>query len=204
MNLQENIHRIKQVMGLILEGEETSEIKNSKVDYVFDNHPELSDIGTKEQYTQYLASIFPDSKVKDIMFHSSPNKFSQFKDPSSSGLSHIWFSEEPLDDQFGPNVYSVVLDIKNPLSEQNPNYRKEISKYESPLNPDWINNYGTTGELPKFEYDGTIRGSRVDSGKSVTVRNPNQIHILGSEKDIKQFKDFVNESPDSDILKNEI
>jgi hypothetical protein len=203
MNLQENIQRIKEVMGLIFE-EEISEITNSKVDYVFNNHPELSNIGTKEQYTLYLASIFPDSKIKDIMFHASPNKFSQFKDPSSTGLSHIWFSEKPLSDQFGSNIYSVVLDVKSPLSEENPNYGKEIRRYENPLNPDWINNYATTGELPKFEYDGTIRGSRVDDGKSVTVRNPNQIHILGFEKDMKQFKDFVNESPDSDILKNEI
>jgi hypothetical protein len=138
------------------------------------------------------------------MFHSSENKFLQFKDPSSSGLSHVWFSEEPLNYQFGPNVYSVVLNIKNPLNEQNPNYDKEIRKYEIPLNPDWINNFESTGELPKFEYDGTIRSNRVGGGKSVTVRNPNQIHILGSEQDMKQFKNFINTSSDSGILKNEI
>jgi hypothetical protein len=203
MNLQENILRVKELMKLILE-EEISEISNSKVDYVFDNNPELLNIGTKDQYLQYLGSIFTDSKIKDIMFHSSENKFLQFKDPSSSGLSHVWFSEEPLNYQFGPNVYSVVLNIKNPLNEQNPNYDKEIRKYEIPLNPDWINNFESTGELPKFEYDGTIRSNRVGGGKSVTVRNPNQIHILGSEQDMKQFKNFINTSSDSDILKNEI
>jgi hypothetical protein len=203
MNLQENILRVKELMKLILE-EEISEISNSKVDYVFDNNPELLNIGTKDQYLQYLGSIFTDSKIKDIMFHSSENKFLQFKDPSSSGLSHVWFSEEPLNYQFGPNVYSVVLNIKNPLNEQNPNYDKEIRKYEIPLNPDWINNFESTGELPKFEYDGTIRSNRVGGGKSVTVRNPNQIHILGSEQDMKQFKNFINTSSDSGILKNEI
>jgi hypothetical protein len=203
MNLQENILRVKELMKLILE-EEISEISNSKVDYVFDNNPELLNIGTKDQYLQYLGSIFTDSKIKDIMFHSSENKFLQFKDPSSSGLSHVWFSEEPLNYQFGPNVYSVVLNIKNPLNEQNPNYDKEIRKYEIPLNPDWINNFESTGELPKFEYDGTIRSNRVGGGKSVTVRNPNQIHILGSEQDMKQFKNFINTSSDSGILKNEM
>jgi hypothetical protein len=203
MNLQENILRVKELMKLILE-KEISEISNSKVDYVFDNNPELLNIGTKDQYLQYLGSIFTDSKIKDIMFHSSENKFLQFKDPSSSGLSHVWFSEEPLNYQFGPNVYSVVLNIKNPLNEQNPNYDKEIRKYEIPLNPDWINNFESTGELPKFEYDGTIRSNRVGGGKSVTVRNPNQIHILGSEQDMKQFKNFINTSSDSGILKNEI
>ena len=204
MNLQENILRVKELMKLVLEEEKISEISNRKVDYVFDNNPELLNIGTKDQYLQYLGSIFTDSKIKDIMFHSSQNKFLQFKDPSSSGLSHVWFSEEPLNYQFGSNVYSVVLNIKNPLNEQNPNYDKEIRKYEIPLNPDWINNFETTGELPKFEYDGTIRSTRVGGGKSVTVRNPNQIHILGSEQDMKQFKNFINTSSDSGILKNEI
>ena len=188
MNLNENILRVKQIMGLISEGEGNID---SKVDFVFENNPELSNIGTKEQYLEYLSTIFPDSKIKNIMFHSSPNKFSKFKDPSTTGLSHIWFSEEPLDDQFGSNVYSVVLNLINPLNEKDKNYGEEIRKYENPSNPDWINNYGLTGELPKFKYDGTIRSSRVDGGKSVTVRNPSQVHILGSEKDVEQFENFL-------------
>lgn len=188
MKLNENISRVKELMGLIYE---IKQISNDKIDYVFNTNPELSNIGTKEQYFEYLSTIFPDSKVKDIMFHTSPNKFSQFRDPSTTGLSHIWFSEEPLSDQFGSNIYPVVLNLINPLNEWDTNYGGEIRKYENPSNPDWINNYGTTGELPKFKYDGTIRSSRVDGGKSVTVRNPNQIHILGSEKDFEQFKNFV-------------
>jgi hypothetical protein len=54
-----------------------------------------------------------------------------------------------------------------------------------------VNNYHKTGELPKFKYDGTIRSSSVDSGKSITVRNPNQIHILGDNEDIKRFSQFL-------------
>lgn len=37
------------------------------VDEIFANTPELASIGTKEQYTDYLATIFPDSKAKDIL-----------------------------------------------------------------------------------------------------------------------------------------
>ena len=68
--------------------------------------------------------------------------------------------------------------------EDSPEYNKELKFFESPLNPNWINNHHKTGELPKFKYDGTIRSSRVDGGKSITVRNPEQIHILGSKEDI--------------------
>lgn len=165
----------------------------SGIAFVFQQHPELARIGTPEQYVQYLATIFPNSKVKGIFYHGSPNKFSEFKDPSPSGLSHIWFSEKPLENTYGENMYAVLLDIKNPLNEfDGENYSKEISKYESPINPQWVDNHNSTGELPQYKYDGTIRASRVDDGKSITVRNPKQIHILGSQKDLEGFKNFIN------------
>ena len=167
-----------------------SKIKEG-VDSLFNKFPELADIGTPEQYSQYLDTIFPNSKIKDIIYHSSPSKFTKFKNPSSSGLSHIWFSEKPLNYQFGSNIYSVIVNLQNPLIQSNQDYDKELSSFESPLNPDWINNYHETGELPKFKYDGTIRSSKVDSGKSITIRNPDQIHILGSKEDIDRFTQFV-------------
>lgn len=169
---------------------EKSPIKEG-VDFVFEQTSELAEIGTKEQYSEYLDTIFSESKVRDIVYHVSSNKFSEFKDPSSSGLSHIWFSEKPLKYQFGENVYPVLLNIKNPLNESDSNYREEINSYENPINPDWANNYHLTGELPQYKYDGSIRASRVDDGKSITVRNPNQIHILGSKTDIEKFKEFL-------------
>jgi hypothetical protein len=164
------------------------------IDFVFEQNPELAQIGTKEQYSEYLDTIFPESKIKDIVYHASPNKFPEFKDPRSSGLSHIWFSEKPLKYEFGENIYSVLLNIKKPLSEFDSNYREEINSYESPINPDWVNNYHITGELPQFKYDGTIRASRVDEGKSITARNPEQIHILGSKQDIEGFNKFVSKN----------
>lgn len=167
---------------------------NNGIDFLFKKNPELSNIGTIEQYSKYLNTIFPNSKVKGIFYHSSPNKFTEFKDPSTSGLSHIWFSEKPIIGNYGENIYSVVLNIQNPLNQfENNDYNKEIRSYENPTNPDWVNNYDTTGELPKFKYDGTIRKSSIGDGgeRSITVRNPNQIHILGSKKDIEGFKKFV-------------
>jgi hypothetical protein len=178
------------VKQIIKEESEYDNIK-SDIDFVFKNTPELYDIGTQEQYYEYIKKIFPNTKVKGIFYHSSPNKFTEFRDPSSSGLSHIWFSEKPLIGQYGKNIYAVLLDIRNPLKESDSNYHKEIKSYENPINPDWGINYNTTGELPKFKYDGTIRSSRVDDGKSITVRNPKQIHILGSEKDLDSFKNYI-------------
>jgi ADP-Ribosyltransferase in polyvalent proteins len=186
--MREQINKFKRIL--------TESINN--IDFIFKQYPELSNIGTEEQYSNYLNTIFPSSKLKGIFYHASPNKFSQFKDPYGSGLSHIWFSEKPLKNTYGNEIYSVVLDIKNPLSEfeTDNNYSKELRSYENPTNPDWVNNHHITGELPKFKYDGTIRISAISDGgdKSITVRNPKQIHILGSKQDMEGFKRYLNQS----------
>jgi hypothetical protein len=36
---------------------------------MFLKHPELENIGTREQYAQYVETIFPDSICKDIVYH---------------------------------------------------------------------------------------------------------------------------------------
>src|SRR5690606_18504262 len=51
------------------------------VSELFKENPELANIGTKQQYSQYLESVFPDSKVKDIVYHGTGNydKIEKFK-----------------------------------------------------------------------------------------------------------------------------
>lgn len=41
------------------------------VDFVFEKNSELFNIGSKEEYSEYLKTIFPDSKVQDIVYHGS-------------------------------------------------------------------------------------------------------------------------------------
>ena len=47
---------------------QSNEIKVKEgVEDLFESNPELANIGTQTQYSQYLDTIFPDSKVKDIL-----------------------------------------------------------------------------------------------------------------------------------------
>ena len=48
------------------------------VSELFESNPELAAIGTPQQYSQYLDSIFPDSKVKDIVYHGTEDNFDKF------------------------------------------------------------------------------------------------------------------------------
>ena len=45
---------------------------------MFEQNPELSKIGSKKQYSQYTESIFPESKIKDIVYHGTGEKFDEF------------------------------------------------------------------------------------------------------------------------------
>jgi hypothetical protein len=52
-----------------IENQEPEEIKN--VQEIFDLNPELENIGTKEQYLKYMETIFPESKVPDLVYHGT-------------------------------------------------------------------------------------------------------------------------------------
>lgn len=49
---------------------EKTKIKEG-VDFVFEQNPEIAQIGTKEQYSKYLDSIFPESKINNIVYHGT-------------------------------------------------------------------------------------------------------------------------------------
>jgi hypothetical protein len=94
------------------------------VDFVFNQHPELASVGTKEQYSRYIEAIFPESNFKKIVYHNSDAEFKNegFKPmrPNFSTLNSIkgvynFSSNRTFTKQYGVNTYAVVLDIKNPI-----------------------------------------------------------------------------------------
>lgn len=48
------------------------------VSFVYEQNPALKEIGTTEQYSEYVDSIFPDSTVKNILYHGTRNEFDEF------------------------------------------------------------------------------------------------------------------------------
>ena len=69
------------------------------INFVFQQAPELENIGTKIQYLQYLSTIFPNSKVKDIVYHGNTGNQTNRK---SKELG-IFFT----DDKNAANIYAV-------------------------------------------------------------------------------------------------
>ncbi len=159
------------------------------VDFVFDKNPELQKIGTKEQYLEYLETIFPESKVRDIVYHTSTNKIEKFRD----NMFGTYFSYSPIQGIYGGVTNSALLNIKSPLikpkSEDNIEEKVIYDKeYRSYNNPSFL-----PEGYPIYKYDTSIEQSTVTKeGIQIKVRNPEQIHILGSKDDVIKFKEFVS------------
>ena len=156
------------------------------VDFVFEEHPELADIGTKEQYSKYLKTIFPESKVKDIVYHGTNEKkiFDKFDRSKLGKSSHrdsikkvegFFFTEDKSEIEqrgYGNITYSALLNLKNPkAAHSNIIY----------------------GRKPPAEYDG-LHSMGATTPAKFTVFDPSKIYILGSKKDAKKFYKFVNKN----------
>jgi len=161
----------------------------SGVNLVYQQYPELTNIGTQEQYSQYLNTIFPNSKVKDILYHASRSKIEKFNE----SMFGTYFSYSPITHGgYGSVINAAILNIKNPLILPKASDSVEV---KAQYNKDYraYGNYTTDADgYRSYKYDGSIEQSSVtENGIQVRARNPEQIHILGSKQDIEGFKGFI-------------
>lgn len=179
---KENNEQIEKVRENLLKKFEGEQIKEG-VSFIFEQNPELSKIGTPEQYSQYLDTIFPDSKIKDIVYHGSSDSssilnngfdkeklsrspsFNFIKDKNKA--NGIAMSQWELTGKEG--VISVVLNVEN------------IEKRDWNISATQNQNNG----------DGLIVYNTPEQSDYYVVFNSEQIHVLGSKQDIEKFNEFV-------------
>ena len=63
----------------------TLESNMNGVRYAYNRNPELANIGTLEDYNNYLKTVFPESKVRDINYHMGPKGLQELK-PSTGDV----------------------------------------------------------------------------------------------------------------------
>ena len=166
---------------------------------LFESNPELANIGTPQQYSQYLDSIFPESKVKlpstgetMIVYHGSNQKFDKFdkqffgkETPEYLKSKGFWFTHSKEEAENYGKVTSVLLNMKNP-------YVKQLS----PTQPKFANQITDVNYAIKNNFDSAILDidEGIERSQGVTeyvVFEPEQIHILGNKQDIEEFKKFI-------------
>lgn len=170
---------------------------------IFEETSELANIGTKTQYFEYLKTIFPDSKVKNVVYHGSDEPIKNFsfekkKNKEEKGL--FFFSKRKSaqlwrDASFEENntkkgdLKQVLLNLKNPtIVDFDDKSAWNMSKYA---------NKDTKGDgLIAYNVDEMYVGRDTQ----YAVFELDQIHILGSEQDIKQFKEWVDKNQKTPLV----
>lgn len=146
-------------------------------DFVFEQNPEILTIGNREQYSEYLDNIFPESKIRNISFHDSDEEKTEgfVKNDScvfTTGDDNWW--------QKGKYKYPLLINVLSPKII-NTGINSDIARdfFSDSIN----NNYDTLI---------TVGSGNIDKGVYV-LRNSEQIHILGNKQDIENFKKFIEE-----------
>ena len=161
-----------------------------------------------EVYSQYLDTIFPDSKVKDIVYHGTNEPIIGEKFIVTEGATGrgIWFSgsrkyaqiqmdrAQPSESLIGrplrgePTMYSILLDIKNPKNFYNATGALLVQT-PSEFNKQYDRN---NNDAALFHHPNSKKPITSDSADQVVVFESEQIHILSSKKDLEMFKNFIN------------
>jgi hypothetical protein len=165
-----------------------SEVKEG-VQEIFESNPELANIGTPEQYSQYLDTIFPDSKVKDILYHgtASPNTIEKlqpqndriyFSDNLTAARYASWDQDNRV--QFEPGSQTKLQVIPAIINLTNPVKLSDVNFKETETNKEGDGIIGTNIEDPL--------GGRENQ---IVVRNADQVYELGTKQDLEGFKKFI-------------
>lgn len=176
-------------------------MKVKDIKYVFQENPELRKIGTETQYSKYLKTIFPNSEIKNIVYHHSYEKIEKFKNNFKEGYAArhgvsekaIFFLEEFAKEEFlskRNHLNSVLINLENPL-KYNGKFKTgtEEAKAHSGIKE------GVSAAI-KNKNDGVIFGKIWDNkiwSKVLVVFSSRQTRVLGSKKDKEEFKKFVKE-----------
>jgi hypothetical protein len=164
----------------------------NKIQDLFNDNPILAKIGTPKQYAEYLNTIFPNSKVKKILYHGAMEQLL----PKDNFKGYItYFTDiknyaETFGFPINRKVISAVIDVKSP-------YRAPSELADVPDNIHNSDEF-TNPRIIKSQnkgFDSVIgKDAGQKEGNTVAVFEPEQIHILGSKEDIEKFKKYTEKN----------
>jgi hypothetical protein len=207
-----------QDTSLLKEITKKSQERLNAIQEIFNQNPELSKIGDVFSYALYLDTIFPQSVVKDIVYHgvvkgrdaynnilekgfdfkTSRNwdsKNSKLKENDNTGM---FFSDYSTGQSYG---LELTYKINEKGEYEDVGYNNVIPVI---LNIEYLDNSketssGTAASFYKENKDRKNIGMFGPEGGSEGVHDnyvvfePEQIHILGSKQDIEGFKSWIDE-----------
>ena len=161
---------------------------------------ELKEIGPIKDYSKYISNLFPQSRIKQIVYRQG-----LINDGDKAG--GIWFGDTEQDViSFSKSVFNKIqpssyIIHKCRINLTNPKFYDRFWDGYLEESSDHGGKDGLKYFLINQGYDGIfIRGDTWnDTGdehsvhsKQFVIFNPNNIHSLGSEKDIEGFKNYMS------------
>lgn len=174
------------------------------IEILYKNHPELSKIGTPEQYSNYIKSIFPSSGVKNIVYHDTRSEEIEGGKlrPSNIGAygEGIYVqTRRELTGVFGPKTLFLVINTKKAfpyhslgIEQTNSHWNKIREKHRATKKYHWVED--AKAEFKEYVIDYGFDSLKTDEGGGnvyYILFEPEQTHILGTEEDMKAFSNFV-------------
>jgi len=165
------------------------ELKADYSDYYIDYFGSENQITPQQKqqallaYSQYLDTVFPDSKVKDIVYHGTD--FSKNAITFKTDRGGIFLASTPAYASYfskDDNAYPALINFKNAYKAKG--LTDNIGKAE-------------VLEIKSRGYDSVIGKGGISKMQQhqndleYIAFEPEQIHILGSKQDIEGFKEFV-------------
>jgi hypothetical protein len=153
------------------------------------NSPKFNDKQKQQaiqQYSAYLDTIFPDSKVKDIVYRGGNLGSKQPQDVEAFTTNKSY--AEYRAGQNNTNVYPAVLNIKDSELIE----KKETRTLSLDRDDFQYEDYGFTDNKDQTK----------QLGNFYTVKENNR-HILGNKQDIEGFKKFVKDAPKKKVTKSQ-
>lgn len=193
---------------------ENKEVIKEGLDFVFEQNPELKKIGTKEQYSEYLETIFPESKVKNILYHGGGENLKEdnFKfdirrrNVSFGKLLQYWgvyFTETPgyaqyhAERNFKKNAtVAVKLNSTNPIEilDDKKTFSNPFKFSHESINTREYKKLladGFDSIVVRYNYNDLKNDIEIGEIKEFIALKSEQIHILGSKQDLENFKKFI-------------
>ena len=166
------------------------------VDLVFEQHPELASIGTREQYLEYLQTVFRDSKIRSIAYHGGDGKVTDFERREGG----IFFTRDigyalRYADGKPENLTSVVLNSTEPRSVPQISRTLVAVDYRPAIERD-----GADALIGEESMGIVTRAGQnfLAKGQSIAVMDPGQVHVLGSPGDVERFTNYLKDIPTHD------
>lgn len=165
------------------------------VEAVFKKYPELVSIGSAQQYSSYLDSIFPNSKFKDIVYHGRSESFEEFKPTKQRSsltdfLKGFYFSTSKgvastyaiREVDFEIKSLEGIVDIFNTYGHFDKFFKgKDSVILQDPKSGEYLDSWG--GFAEEGSYLPKNKELNIKVGKLMESNNINQIKIL--LKDLK-------------------